>query len=190
MQLGSLESFIAQAKASAGQFVNATEAYVSTQISNFRDKRGQLNYALTKLKANIPRTDAPQSLKDQYAQNLAAAQDAKEKADWLGAVADQFTAITGLGILPVVAGLSGAALLAAIAIIGATIYSVTQAVSNYVSRAQAVDAAIKAGRDPLAALQQTAATQARGGIFGDLSQLIWPVAIIGVLYLLYDNRKR
>lgn len=190
MQLGSLDSFIAEAKRRASEFLDKSEAYIATQISLFRDRRGQLNFALNKLKANAPKTNAPQALKDEYAATYAKAMDAKEKADWLGKIADQFTAITGLGVLPVIAGLSGAGLLAAIAIIGATVYSVTQAVSNYAANAQAVNAALASGRDPLAALQQSRAQAARGGIFGDLSTLVWPVAIVGGLYLIYENSRK
>ena len=191
MQLGSIDSLLSQAQAAASGFVNKTENYISTQLSLFRDKRGQLRYSISKLKAHAPKTTAPQALKDDYARTLAAATDASEKAEWIGKIADQFTAITGLGVLPaIVAGLPIAVLIAAVVIAGGVIYTAVKEISLYVGRAQTVEAAQAAGRDPLTALQQYNATAASGGIFGDASKLIWPIAIVGGLYLIYENSRK
>lgn len=192
MNLGSLSSFIAQAQAAASGFLNRSEAYIASTLSSFRDRRGQLRYNISKLKANAPRTDAPQALKDDYSRTLAAANDANTKAEWVGKIADEFTNITGLGILPAaIAGVPVAVMLAGIAAAATVIYKAVSEIARYVGAAQAVETARAAGRDTVAALNQYNATAGAGGIFGDASKLIWPIALAGVAYLLIaDSRRR
>lgn len=191
MNLGSLSSFIAQAQAAASGFLNKSEAYIATTLSTFRDKRGQLRFQISKLKANAPRTDAPQSLKDDYARTLNAANDASAKAEWVGKIADQFTNVTGLGVLPVaIAGVPVAVMLAGIALSAAVIYKAVSEIARYLGAAQAVETARAAGRDPVAALNQYNATAGAGGIFGDASRLIWPIALAGVAYFLITDKRR
>lgn len=177
--------------ARASQYAGRAESYVINALVQFRDKRGALNYNVNKLKANMPRTDAPQALKDQYARTLALAQDAKVKADWLGALADQFTAITGLGALPaLIAGVPVAVLLAAAAALTIIISKVVSEVSRYVGAAQAVEIARSAGRDPVAAFNAYNASAGSGGLFGDAAKLVWPLVIAGGIYLLISDKRK
>lgn len=191
MQLGSLQSFIAEAQANASAFLNKPSDWISTQLSAFRDKRGQLRFNLDKLRRNAPLTNAPQALKNQYAATLAQVQDATAKAEWVGRIADEFTNVTGLGVLPaIIAGIPVAVMLAAIAGLTVIIYNAVNQVGRYVGASQAVATATAAGRDPLAALNQYNATAGSGGLFGDASKLVWPIAIAGVAYLLLTQKRR
>lgn len=190
MHLGSLSSFIADAQAAASNFINKSENYIISALSNFRDKRGQLRFQIAKLQKNAPRTDAPESLKMQYSAALAAAQDANAKAEWVGRIADEFTNVTGLGVLPaVIAGVPVAVMLAAIAGLTVVIYNAVNQVSRYIGASQAVSAAQAAGRDPVAALAQYNATAGSGGLFGDAAKLIWPLVLAGGVYLLIADKR-
>lgn len=191
MQLSGIETWVASLQSKAAAFYNRTENQVIAALVDFRDKRGQLNFQLTKLKKNAPAFDAPAALKADYTATLALANDAKAKADWIGRIADEFTNITGLGLLPaVIAGATIPVLLAGAAAVVAIIYTVTNAVSKYVGAKQIADAAKASGGNPQTALERFYASQKGTGIIGDTAQLIWPVAIAGVAYLMLTGKRR
>lgn len=193
MQLGDFSSWLADIQRQAGAFVGKAESYIISAVSNFRDKRGQLNFQLTKLRANPPLTSAPDSLRQEYREALAAAEDTKTKADWLGKLADTFTNITGLGAVPaLIAGVPVAVMLAGIAALTVTIVKISQSVSHYMAARQVVETAMREGKDASSALDRynRANPQGSGGIFGDASKLVWPVAISLGLYLLISNKRR
>lgn len=185
MNLGSLGSWISDLQAAAGAYAGKAESYIINSLVNFRDKRGALNFQIVKLKKNAPRTDAPESVKAAYVETLAAATDAKTKADWLGRIADQFTNVTGLGVLPaVIAGVPVAVMLAGIVAVTAIIYNVTNQITRYVT------ANTIAERDGPTAAQRYLDSSKGGGLFGDISSLIWPIAIAGVAYLVITDKRR
>jgi len=191
MQLGSLSSFIADAQAAAAKFVNRTEGYVINALSSFRDKRGQLNFNIAKLKKNAPLTNAPELVKAEYRIALAEAEDAKQKADWVGRIADEFTNITGLGVLPaLIAGVPIAVMLAAVAGAVYLIANVNGHVSRYLNAKAIAEAANAQGKDgAAAAASYLKSAGTGGGLFGDASQLVWPIALAGVAYLLIADKR-
>jgi hypothetical protein len=191
MQLSGISEWLDSLQAKAVEFANKSEAYVINALVRFRDDRGRINFQLAKLRAAAPPVNAPQALRDQYNATLAQLQEAKSRADFLGPIADQFTAITGLGALPaVIAGIPVAVLLAAIAGLAIVVTNVSGQVTKYLGARQIYDASVAQGKDPAAALQSYYARQASTGFFGDLSQLIWPVAIVGGMFLLLDRKRR
>lgn len=191
MQLSGISDWLNSLQAKAVEFANKSEAYVVNALVRLRDDRGRINFQLSRLTKAAPPANAPQALRDQYAATLAALQEAKARADFLGPIADQFTAITGLGALPaVVAGIPVAVLLAAIAGLAIIVTNVSGQVTKYLGAKQIYDAAVTAGRDPTATLQSYYARQASTGFFGDAAQLVWPLAIVAGAYLFLGGRRR
>lgn len=191
MQLSGVSEWISSLTDKATQFANKSQAYIINALVKFRDDRGRINFQLRKLRENPPAANAPKVLRDQYAAALAEAQEAKSRADFIGPIADEFTAITGLGALPVlVAGIPVAVLLAAIAAVAIIVTNVSAQVTKYLGAKQLYDSAVSQGTDPTAALQSYYARQQSGGFFGDASQLVWPLAIVAGAYLFLGNKRR
>ncbi len=189
MQLQGLQEWISSLENSAAQFVGKTESYIIGKLVAFRDKRGELSYNLRKLTANPPPANAPAALKADYAATLAAAQDAKSKADWLGPIADQFTAITGLGALPaIIAGIPVAVLIAGAVALTVIITNVSGMIGRYLGARQIVASAAAQNKDATGALQSYYAS-ASTGFFGDASQLVWPLAIVAGAYVFLSRKK-
>lgn len=191
MRLGDVTSWLSSLESAAQSFVNATENKIISIIVAFRDKRGLLNFNLAKLQNNPPDVNAPQAVKDDYAATLAAAQDAKQKADWLGGVVDTFTNITGLGAIPAaVAGIPVALMLAAAVALTVTIAQVVSAISRYLAAKQIGEATAAQGGDAASAVASYYnRTAASSTIFGDLSSAIWPAAIVFGAYLLLSRKR-
>lgn len=190
MQVGDVTSWLAMLESRAGEFANKTESYIINSLVRFRDKRGELNFQYNKLRANPPAASAPASLRTHYQATLAMANDAREKAAWLGRLADTFTNVTGLGALPaLIAGVPIAVMLAAAAALTIVISNVTAAISKYLGAKQIAAAAEAGGRNPQTALEQYYAQQKGGGFFGDAAQLVWPIAIAGGAFLLLSNKR-
>lgn len=191
MQLGSLTSWILELERQAGAFVGRTENYVINQLVSFRDKRGELNFQISKLKKNAPLTTAPENVKAEYVTALAEAEAAKQKVEWLGKIADQFTAITGLGALPVlIAGIPVAVMLAGIVSLTYIINSAVNHVSRYINAKSIAEAEnARGGNGAQAAANYLKSAGTGGGLFGDISTLIWPLAITAGLYLLISDTR-
>lgn len=191
MHLSGISDWLESLESKATQFANRTESFIVGQLVKFRDDRGRLSYNLTKLRAAAPPVNAPAALRQNYRDTLEAAEEAKGRADFVGRIADEFTNITGLGVLPaVVAGVSVPVLLAAIAALAIIITNVSSAVTRYLGAKQIYDAAGAQGKDPTAALQSYYARSQSTGFFGDAAQLVWPVAIVAGAYLLLGNKRR
>lgn len=190
VNLGSLSSWIADMERQAGGYVGKAESYIINSLVQFRDKRGALNFAISKLKKNAPLTSAPENVKAAYVMALAQANDAKLKADWLGRIADEFTNITGLGVLPaLIAGVPVAVMLAAVASLVYLISKAVSEISRYVN-AKTIAETAGGGAAGAAAAQRYLDSSQGGGLFGDASQLVWPIAIAGVAYLLITGKRR
>jgi len=189
--LADLESWLDEIQSRAGEYVNKTQLYVINTLVRFRDKRGELNFQYNKLRANPPPANAPASLRANYQATLAMANDAREKAAWLGKLTDTFTNVTGLGALPaLIAGVPIAVMLAAAVALTILITNITAAISKYLGAKQIAEAATAGGRDPQSALETYYAQQKGGGFFGDVSQLVWPLALAGGAFLLLSNKRR
>jgi len=189
MQLAGLTEWIAGLEASAARFANQTEGQITSALANFRDKRGELNYQLRKLQSNPPPAGAPQTILNDYRTLLASALETKGRADWLGTVADTFTNITGLGILPaLVAGVPVAVMLAGVAALVIIISQITTATGRYMGARQIAAQAISEGKDATGALTTYYARNASTGLFGDAAQLVWPAAIVLGAFLLLGKR--
>ena len=193
MHLGSLPTWITELQNRAGEFANKTESYIVGALVKFRDKRGELRYYLARLKANPPPSNAPASLKADYNATLTAANDANTKAEWLGKIADTFTNITGLGVLPaVIAGVPLAVMLAAVASLVYIITNITKSVSRYMAARLVVTTAAAQGKDATNALENfyDSNPEGGGGLFGDAAKLVWPIAIVGGIVLYMQAGKR
>ncbi|MGE0294708.1 MAG: hypothetical protein AB7P97_20345 [Hyphomonadaceae bacterium] len=191
MQLSGISEWLDELQDRAASFANKSQSYIINSLVRFRDDRGRLNFQLSKLRAAAPPVNAPQALRDQYNATLAELTEAKSRADFVGSIADQFTAITGLGALPlVVAGIPVAVLLAAIAALAIIVTNVSGQVTKYLGAKQIYDSSVAQGKDPTGALQSYYARQASTGFFGDVSQLVWPLAIVAGAYLFLGDKRR
>jgi hypothetical protein len=192
MHLGSLTSWLAELENRAGEFANKTEAYIVNTLVKFRDKRGELNFQINKLRSNPPLAGSPAILTAQYSAALQQATDAKTKADWVGKIADAFTNVTGLGAIQVIAGVPVAVLVAAAVSATYIITQVTKSVTTYMNARQIGETAMREGKDATGAVARYLEGAAQsGGLFGDAAKLVWPIAIVGgiVLYMNSKGRK-
>jgi hypothetical protein len=188
--MNEVSEWLASLESAAAGYANKTANYITGKLVAFRDARGALDWNYRKLKLNPPAITAPAQLKTIYAATLASAESARDKAAWVGKIADQFTAITGLGALPaLIAGVPVALLIAAAVAVTIIISNVTQAVARYMGAKLVGEAAERAGKDSGAAITDYYAKNIATGFFGDAASLIWPVAIVAGAYLLLKGKR-
>lgn len=166
------------------------------KVKAFRSQLTALNEQEAYLSNHYPKSTASQKAWDDYNAIYGAVLDTQAKAetvnDQIKKVEKQFgIQLSGLGLLPaleipavVVAGIIGASYLLA---------KTLDLVQLYYQRTSYANSVAASGGDVAGALASFDAKNkptGGGGLFGDLSQLLWPVAIIGGVYLFSQNRGR
>jgi len=177
MQLSGISDWLAQIQTAAravGQWVGGA---VDSRLAEWRATVKRFNDAYAKVQMSEGSNPALASKRNAL---LAAGQSLKEKIGWIEnsiASLTQYVTTSGLGFLPAVVP---ATIVAAIIAATALIYKFMDEVSAYLAEERIVAQTVASGGDPVKARQQAqAAASQGGGLFGDVSGALVPLALIG-----------
>jgi hypothetical protein len=158
-------------------------------INEWRATYGAIIDARKKLRENPPSANSDPVVKSEYASLTSRMDTLYARASWINGEIEKIIppVASGMGALPLVP----AVLVAAILSVTYIAKVLVDEIARYVRERQYVRAAAASGKSELQAMAEFQRNNpVGGGLFGDASRLVWPVAIVGALYLfLTENRK-
>lgn len=165
-----------------------------SEVKNFRSKKASLDAAYGKLMNSPPPSSAPAQQWAEYNEMMASMGKASSAAqtvdDQIRSLENVSGSLSGLGALPVV--LVPATLVAGI--VGAT-YLISKAMDvaqRYMERNSFIQARAGVGVPADQAMkeydQANPAPSSSGGLFGDVSKLVWPLALVAGAMLFVGRR--
>ena len=183
-----LSSWIASLESAARNVSEWSGAAFWKGVNEWRTTYGGIIDARRRLRENPPGANSDPVVKSEYNDLMNRADSLYAKASWINGEIEKITppVSTGVGALPVIP----AVIVAGIAAVTYLAKTLIDEISRYVRERQYVAAAARQGKSELQAMAEFQRNNPPGGgLFGDASQLVWPVAIVGAIYLFATRGK-
>jgi len=180
MLLGGISEWIGDMYDAAASAVSWVGDEIAAKLDQWNKDVSRFRSAYAELQATPSSSSERSKLRMQLIER---GQDIVSKVDWiqsgLASVSGMF-GLSGLGALPL---LVPAVIVAAIIAVTAVIYKWTDEVAGYLREERLVASGVPR-------TQAQAANQGSGGLFGDVSKLLWPLALLAGGALLLNSKRR